>query len=149
MDSFICVKSYIGKNMMGSKVEIQAGSLLERKGNYIFWNNVPLCTWRSQIAKTYMVWNDNFERRARALKIILNENRISYWNEQVALRDENGDKVTSQTVQFSGRYSPKEIAYIKEHYPSLLENADGLHFNDFFYVGSNIDTLESLAEYLS
>lgn len=148
MDSFVCVKKYEGKNIVAKEVTIEEGEILPCNDKFILYKGAPLCASRSQIAKDYFVWNDNFERRYLALKVILDKNRVRYWKEKVTLRDENGviTKISQQTL--AGRYTPKEIDYIRIKFPTLVENVEGLHFNDYFYRGSNVETLERMAEYL-
>lgn len=148
MDSYICIKKYEGKNIVASPITIEEGEKLFCNDKFILYKGVPLCANRSQVAKTYFVWNDNFERRYLALKVILDENRVRYWKERIILRDENGSITGSSYQTIAGRYSPKEIDYIRTKYPKVVNDSEGLHFNDYFYKGVDINTLEKIANYL-
>lgn len=146
--NYVCVKKYVGKNFALKFIEIPIGSKVERQGDFLMWKSIPFCSWRSDVAKKYFVWDDNFQARASYIYTIVEEDRLRVWTENVPVYDDSTGKVIDfKTKERVGRFSPDEVSYIKKNFPHLLTNESVLNFNDFFYTGSKITDLEKLALY--
>nr|DAL61144.1 MAG TPA_asm: hypothetical protein [Caudoviricetes sp.] len=146
MDYYICIKTYEGRDLTGKKVTIPIGSRLEVKGDFLYWESIPLCTWRSDVAKKNFVWDDNFELRVWYQNTILDGDRVRTWTERVPNYDDKGRIIGTREVIMHGPYKPEEVLYIKEHYPDLVQAGEVINYSDGFYK-ADIDRLESLAEY--
>lgn len=148
---FLLRRDFSGKNLFGMDVTIPADTYLESDDKYILYKKLPLCVLRSEIAKRYFIWaDDGFEQTRLAYEnIILFASREKSWTVRIPVTDDNGNIISYETVTMSGRFSPAEVSYIKASFPHLVTNDQTLLFNDFFYVGSNIEDLEKIAKYLS
>lgn len=145
--TFVCIKEYNGKTLAAKRVDIPIGSKVECRGNYLYWENIPLCTNRSSVAKEYFIWDDNLERRVMYQNIIFDPNRLRKWIVPTPRTDDEGREVGVENIMTYGRYSPTEVKYIQQHWSHLVINGSTLVFNDTFYCGSDIEDLAKLAQY--
>lgn len=145
---FKCFKSLEVKPLGGQNtIEIPVGAKLSQQGDFLFYKGLPICSWRSTVAKDHLVWNgdDNADERLVYEKIILFDDRERTWTELVSYIDEDGvEKEKEQKI--TGRFTPDEIEYMLKNFKQFFTE-DG-RFNDSFYVGSNIKTVRALAKYL-
>lgn len=150
---FYLIDNYEEKNLIGEKVFIEKGSILSTDNNdeYICYQDVPLCTIDSNVARTRFIWADDgdYLRRLYLEKEIVLDPRIRTWEVKVPIYDERGKISRYEYLEITGRFSPVEVKYIKKNFPSLIEkNESGIIFNSYFYHGSKIEDLEKLAYYL-
>lgn len=144
-----CFKEFKGKDLNLKPLTVPVNSELIRKGDILYYNDQPVCIWRSQVAKDFMVWNgDNCaDERLGYLKTIVFDPRMKTWEELVKETDEEGNVVNEKMETRSDRYTPDEASYMLEHFPQFFN--DDWRFNDYFYVGSHISELKDLANYLN
>lgn len=141
---------YRGKNFLNQNVEVPAGIFVERIGDLIYFKGIPFCTWRSQVAKDYLIWNGDgcFKERSFCEGVILFEPRLKKWKDYISVYDDTEEVLRKKETFFGDRFSPAEISFIKKRFPQLVEERPGLFFNDFFYTGSDIGDVRDLALYL-
>lgn len=144
---YVCIKEYNGKNLASKNIAIPLGTKVERKGNYLYYNNTPICLYRSNIMREHFIWDDNLERRLQYHKDIFDENRSRSWTITVPRTDDRGKIIGIEKVAKYDRYTPAEVDYIQQHWPHLIVPGPALVFNDRFYHESNIEDLAKLARY--
>lgn len=135
---FLCRKDYNGKNLLGEKISIKAGTPLETQGDILVYDRRPLFHIYSQNARNFVVWNDDGFGIQRTIyeDIIIFSTRTRIW------KDPHGEiKIT--------RFTPIEMQYIRDNFPQFLEpNLEVLAFNNYFFIGSDIKEVGQLATYL-
>ena len=148
--NYLVIEEYKGKNFINQEIIIPADTAVERVGDLIYFKGTPFCTWKSQVAKDYLVWNDDGCAADRKYyeSIILFSPRMRRWKESIPIYNEFDIKIGEKEIIQEGRFSPNEIKYIKMRFPQFVKNEAGLSFNDFFYCGSNIEDIRELAVYL-
>ena len=141
---------YKGKDFLLNDIEIPQGLYLERVKDNIYFNGIPFCTWRSNVAKNYLIWNGDgcAEQRLYYENIIIFSEREEIWEETIPLYDKYGNIIGETKVANSGRFSPNEIAYMRKTFPDLIKEGSVFSFNDYFYTGSSIEEIKNLANYL-
>lgn len=145
---FKCFKKLEIKALGGQDIiEIPVGTRLFQQGEVLFYGGLPICSWRSQIAKNYLVWDgdDNAEERLEYEKIIIFNDRERTWTESVPYIDDDGVE-QEITKEVSGRFTPEEVDYMLKNFKQFFTE-DG-NFNDSFYVGSRIKDIKALAKFL-
>lgn len=144
-----CFKEFKGKDLNLKSLTVPVNSELIRQGDILYYNDQPVCIWRSQVAKDYFIWNgDNCaDERLGYLKTIVFDPREVSWEELVKEFDEEGNITDEKLETHTDRYTPEESKYMLEHFPQFFD--DNWRFNDYFYVGSHISELKDLANYLN
>lgn len=146
--NFICIKPFVGRNLAFRPVEVPVGSKLEKRGDFLFWKEVPLCLCSSSVARHYFLVDDNFEKRLQYMNEILDESRTRQWLVAQTKVDENTGKVLGvEKILKQGRFTPEEIEYIQTHWPKWVIQGPALNFNEEFYANSSIEELAKLAQY--
>lgn len=150
MKDYLVYKTYTGKNLLSQDVEIPVGTYVDRVGDLVYFEGIPFCTWRSYVAKNYLIWNGDDQAETRLLyeNIIIFGERVRIWSTEVPVYNESGKEIGKKLVRVTGRFSPNEISYMKKMFPQLLKEEDVFNFNDYFYTGSSIKEIEALANYL-
>ena len=131
-----CFREFKVKTLTdGREITIPPSAELIRLGEFLYYKNLPICVWRSQIAKDNLIWNGDgqADKRLEYESRILFSSRKKTWEEIGVTR--------------SARFSPEEFEYMTDHFPQFFTE-DGL-FNDYFFVGSHISELKELADYLN
>ena len=147
---FLLRKNYEGKNLFGENVSLKEGSYLESDDKYILYNGLPIFAIRSSIAKSLCIWADDGHESQRLFfeSGILFNNRIVEWTSTIPIYNEDNEISGYEKIKQRGRFSPKEVSYIRENFKNLLTNESVLRFNDYFYVGSSISEIGKLYNYL-
>ena len=147
MKEYIARKTFIGKNLLGKEITIPDGTFVDELYSHLYFEGVPFATTFSEVAHTYFVWaaDGNYEARMELENDIIFKNRIRIWEEQMIVPT---DPPEIKKITRTGRYTPEERAYIREHFPKLLDE-DTFRFNDYFYRESKIEELLKLANYLN
>lgn len=148
---FLLRKDFNGKNLFGKEVNIECGSYLDSDKNYILYNKLPLVGIRSDMAKKFFVWADDGNEQARLIceDIILFQPREREWTVKIPQYDDSGNITGYENLIVSGRFTPEEVSYIKTSCSHLVLDEPTLIFNDFFYIGSNIEDIQRLAAYIN
>ena len=135
-----CFREFKVKTLTdGREVIIPPSAELIRLGDFLYYKNLPICVWRSQIAKDNLIWNGD----GQADKRLEYESRILFSSRKKTWTEYNG----KDTITRSARFTPTEFEYMTDHFPQFFTE-DGL-FNDYFFVGSHISELKELADYLN
>ncbi len=144
-----CFKEFKGKDLNSNSLTVPVGAELTRNGDMLYYNDQPVCIWRSQVAKAYMVWDGDgcADERLGYLNTIVFGPREVSWTELVKEVDENGNEVGEKLETRTDRYTPDEAQYMLEHFPQFFN--EDWRFNDYFYVGSHISEQKDLANYLN
>lgn len=148
---FLLRKDFNGKNLFGMSVSIEAGTYLESDNKYILFNRLPIFAIRSEMAKNVCVWADDGHEQERLLYelVIVFNTRIKEWTEKVPVYDDSGKITKYEEVTITGRFTPREVKYIRANFSNLLtDDENTIRFNDYFYVGSNINEIYNLYIYL-
>lgn len=129
-------------------INVPIGAELIRRGDILYYNGIPVCTWRSLIAKEYLVWDGDgmANQRLQYENIILFNPREKTWSEIVYYIDPKDGVEKEKTEEVSGRFSPDEAEYMMENFSQFFH--EDARFNDYFYVGSHIQEVKALADYL-
>ena len=127
---YITHTRYSGKDMNGEDILIRRGQRLERRGDILFYNDNPVCIYRSLIGKMHFAKNDD--------GLGLERGKLSY---EIAY---------SPRVRYSGerqqRFSDDELETLHRDWPQYLKpDTDMLLFNDKFFEESP-DVLKQIAE---
>lgn len=151
MSDYVCRKDFNGKNLLMQDIFIPFDTEINIEGRYLYFEGYPFCLEGSHVARTYFVWNgDGKGSMRRALEdIILFLPREREWKAMIPIVDESGQIIEYREVIVSGRYTPQEIEYIKEHFPNLVKNCSGIEWSDNLYKSTDLDELKELAAYLS
>lgn len=146
-----CIKKFKGKSLgEGNKeVTFPKGSELTRQGDFLYYGDVPVCVWRSQVAKDFFVWNGDGQGdlREEYLNVIVHGPREKSWIEVREYEDPETHEVKKENIVRKGRFSPEEAEYLEKTYPQFF-NPDGI-FSDYFYVGSHVSDLKDMSSYLN
>ena len=62
---YLVGKRYKGDSLTTSSVNLPRDTELTRKGDMIYFKDIPICIWRSEIAKQYFVYNKDGKGRER------------------------------------------------------------------------------------
>lgn len=151
MSDFICIEDFKGKNLLSQEIFIPFDTEINMDGKYLYFEEFPFCTKNSHVARRYFVWNGdgNAVMRKAFEEAIIFSPREKEWKITVPVLNEKGEIIRYDTVTVFGRYTPEEVAYIKEHFPNLVKDKQGLEWSDLFYIGSDINELKELAAYVS
>lgn len=144
-----CFKKFSGKDLNLNPLTIPVNAELTRQGDILYYNNQPVCIWRSQMAKDFLVWNGDAcaDDRLNYLKVIIYDPREKTWTEIVKeINSETGEE-QEVSVKRYGRFTPEESDYLLNRYPQFF-NDDG-RFSDYIYVGSHISDLKDIVNYLN
>ena len=77
---YITHTKFRGKDLQGKKVMISRGKKLERIGDLLYFENHPICIYRSECAKMHFSINDDFKGMIRGditHKIAYSDSKIS------------------------------------------------------------------------
>ena len=145
-----CFREFTGKDLNLKSLFVPVDAELIRQGDVLYYGNKPVCIWRSQMAKDYLVWNGDgcADERLGYLRVIIYNPREMSWTEMVTEYDEEtGEEKGKVPVTRYGRYTPEESEYLLNRYPQFFSE-DG-RFSDYFYVGSHVSDLKDMANYLN
>jgi len=147
---FVAIKDYKGKNLLVQEIFIPYGTEIEMEKDFLYFQGIPFCANSSEVARKNFVWNGDGRWQARRAfeETIYLAPRRREWEMEVPVYDDNGNVIGKEKQYFSGRFTPAEIKYIKENFSEFLEPGDGLVFNEYFFVGSDIRRVQELADYL-
>lgn len=126
---YIAHQRYSGVNMNGKKVLIRYKDKLERRGDVIYFNDTPICIYRSLVGKQHFSINED----GRGLERGNLTYKIAY--------SKRGDG--------SQRFTDSEIELLETKYNHLLKpTGDVILFNDTFFE-LEVEKLEELAKELN
>lgn len=129
--SYICVKPYKGKSIIGTDVEIPVGAELFVDKDilcYIYKEKqntsiIPVCYQHSQIAHDYFIWNNSFEERKEIMEKInslfpLNaEQTKETWDSFKFLLNENcEDSIIFSKYYYFGSF----VSELKNYYDRMI-----------------------------
>lgn len=120
MKEYITHTRYKGKDINGNDILIRRGQKLERKGDLLYYNNIPICIYRSLIGKQHFAYNDDNLglERGKYTYTIAYSPRIHYSN----------DNVRQQ------RFTDEELETLYRDWKQYIRlDTDVLLFNDKFF----------------
>ena len=129
---YIAHNRYKGKDINGNDVLIRRNKLLERKGDVLFYNNIPICIYRSLIGKQYFANNEdgNGLRRGIITYTLAYEPRVCY----------SDDGIKKQ------RFTDEQLEILNTQWKQYLKpNCDMLLFNDEFFE-EDVSILQQIAD---
>ena len=125
---------------LSGRREIQEGERLQERNGFLYQNGLPVCIYRSDVAKHHFARNDDGKgmERGKLTYAIAYSDRVREWEEK------NGD----ESVTRSARMTPEEAAMIRERFPRFVrEGSDALNFSDAFFL-ADIEDLKAVADSL-
>lgn len=129
---YITHTRYSGKDMNGEDILIRRGQRLERRGDILYYDNKPVCIYRSLIGKMHFAKNDDGHGLERG--------KLSYAIAYAPRLRHSDDGARQQ------RFSDDELEILHRDWPQYLKpNLDVLLFNDKFFEESP-DVLKQIAE---
>ena len=131
MTEYIAHERYQGKDMHGNEILIRRGKRLEKRSNTLYYEDSPVCIYRSLVGKQYFARNDDGHGLERG-KLT---HAIAY-----SPRYRRSDDDKSQQ-----RFTDAEIKTLRTDWNQYLKpNLDTLLFNDAFF-DLPVDILKQIA----
>lgn len=140
-----------GKNLAEQDIVIPRHTYVDADSRYILWNKIPVCAIDSQIARDYFIWADDGKELARIQyeETIIFNPRFRQWEGKVPVKDETGRIIDYKIVTMESRYTPEEVDYMLNNFGQFFDNKDSVVFNKYFFIGSHIEEVGALADYLN
>ena len=130
---YITHHEYDGKTMEAIPVIIKKGEKLNRLGDILYYNNLPICIYRSLVGKQHFSPNDDNNGLIRG--------EISY-----AIAYEPRIRFGGPEKNYQQRFTDEEISILNTKYDQYLKpDIDMLLFNDKFFEES-IEKLKEIAK---
>ena len=123
-----------GKDLTGKEVMISRGKKLERKGDFLYFEDYPICVYRSECAKMHFAINEDSQGMVRGDIT----HKIAYSDSRVL--------VNGRTQRFSEKQV--EILCSDKWEKFLNKEHDVIIFTDVFFE-ANVDELKNLYEELN
>lgn len=147
MKDYITKKEYKGKDMLGRDITIPVNMPLDKKNQYLRYNNIPICTEDSYIAKNYLVYNGdgNAARRKDFINYLLRRSRK--WKSGIDVYDEFGNFVKTEDTINSDTFTPLEMNFLLERYKKYIKSLSPFMFTDEFYRAP-IEDLKKIVDFM-
>ena len=116
---YICHTNYEDKTMDARPISIKVGERLTRSEAVLFYHDIPICVYRSYVAKKHFAPDDDhlgLERGGLAFTIA-HDPRERYSDDRTARQ----------------RFTDEEIKTLRQHWSRFLKPGDTILFNDLFF----------------
>lgn len=137
-NSYITFTKFKGKSLTGEEVLIPRGKRLVREKNVLFYDRIPICVYRSEIARHHFSRNNNGKGLLRGdlvSKIAYSDNRVAVngWSQRFnekqveVLTSDRWNKfldLSHDVIIFSDDFFEADTEELKELYQELEECSD-------------------------
>lgn len=150
MSDYIAFREFTIKDFFNDTVTIPAGASLNlEKGFLVYKKKHPICLEGSAVCTDNLIYNkdNNYKERYLYENYIIFSPRKRHWYQVEDTYDEIGNRTGQKNILCSGRFTPEEENYIREHFRKYIIDGNVFRYNKQFYTG-NIDDIKRIYQYL-